>query len=434
MTTKILITAVLFIIAAMNISAQTIHQKSVKFESSETAVLVGNEGLAMRTTNSGDNWTVLTTGITANLNSNDFYSYMEEETTHKIHLAVGNNGMIIKSVDDGATWEVKTSNTKENLNDVFILSRMLTAACGDNGTLLYSSDFGDTWINIPTGLIDNFNDILFIEGIDQTVSRELYLAQVTGVIASSTGMMTATGLGASWLQTSSRGIEMNMNSVNYVAGDVLYASGNAGVILKSVNKGSSWEIVNSGTKNNIHEIKLLDDQISAVASCDDGVILNSFDGGATWNTISTVTDNDLYAVNFWSSALGIAVGENGIELYSTDSGKSWIEKEEDNSNVSGNNKLSNNAEELSLLQNYPNPFNPSTIISYAVPYDAYVSVKIYDMTGKEVRTLVNSQMAGGTYSVSFNAANLSSGIYFYVLRASTGSNEISKTMRMILTK
>lgn len=103
-------------------------------------------------------------------------------------------------------------------------------------------------------------------------------------------------------------------------------------------------------------------------------------------------------------------------------------------NIIGITPITTIAENFSLSQNYPNPFNPSTMINYELPFNASVSVKIYDMIGKEVRTLASGYQVAGTYTVSFDASNLSSGIYFYVLRASTGNNEVVKSMRMILTK
>lgn len=68
-----------------------------------------------------------------------------------------------------------------------------------------------------------------------------------------------------------------------------------------------------------------------------------------------------------------------------------------------------------LLQNYPNPFNPTTTISYSIPYSDFVSLKVYDVLGREVQTLVGEFQKAGTYSISFDAAGLSSGPYFYKL-------------------
>lgn len=86
--------------------------------------------------------------------------------------------------------------------------------------------------------------------------------------------------------------------------------------------------------------------------------------------------------------------------------------------------------EFSLYQNYPNPFNPTTTIKYDIPDNSLVTLKIYDVLGNEVTTLVNKQLSAGSYKVDFNAGNLSSGIYFY--RIDTG--KFSQTKKLILIK
>lgn len=73
--------------------------------------------------------------------------------------------------------------------------------------------------------------------------------------------------------------------------------------------------------------------------------------------------------------------------------------------------------EFSLEQNYPNPFNPSTIIEYQLPIVSNVSLKVYDILGNEIATLVNENKEAGNYAVEFNASRISSGIYFYKLQA-----------------
>jgi len=83
-----------------------------------------------------------------------------------------------------------------------------------------------------------------------------------------------------------------------------------------------------------------------------------------------------------------------------------------------------------LSQNYPNPFNPSTRIDYALPNNGNVILKIYDLTGKEVETILNDFRTAGYYTINFNASNLASGIYYYRL---TAGNDIAVN-KMVVVK
>ena len=86
---------------------------------------------------------------------------------------------------------------------------------------------------------------------------------------------------------------------------------------------------------------------------------------------------------------------------------------------------------FTLNQNFPNPFNPSTIIKYQVPQNSFVSLKVYNSLGQESATLVNGMVNAGSYEVQLNCSNLSSGVYFYVMKA--GENFV-QTKKMILMK
>ncbi len=88
------------------------------------------------------------------------------------------------------------------------------------------------------------------------------------------------------------------------------------------------------------------------------------------------------------------------------------------------------ADKYGLEQNYPNPFNPSTIIKYSISEESFVTLKIYDILGNEVASLVNEKRGPGDYSVTFNASKLVSGVYIYSLRAGNHS----ETRKMILAK
>ena len=84
-------------------------------------------------------------------------------------------------------------------------------------------------------------------------------------------------------------------------------------------------------------------------------------------------------------------------------------------------------EKYSLSQNYPNPFNPVTKINFAIPKQRFVTIRLYDILGREVSRLVNEYMTAGEYTIDFNAGNLSSGIYFYRMEIN-GFSDIKKMM------
>ena len=95
-----------------------------------------------------------------------------------------------------------------------------------------------------------------------------------------------------------------------------------------------------------------------------------------------------------------------------------------------NNPISSQPHAFSLAQNYPNPFNPTTTIRFNIPSQGFVSLKIYDITGSKVATIVNGNMQEGSYSYIWNADYLSSGVYFYQLKAGS----LVETKKLVLLK
>ncbi len=93
--------------------------------------------------------------------------------------------------------------------------------------------------------------------------------------------------------------------------------------------------------------------------------------------------------------------------------------------------ISTVAEKFSLEQNYPNPFNPSTVISFQLAVYSFASLKVFDLLGREITTLVNENLQPGTYEINFNGTNLTTGIYFYSLSI---EGKRFDTKKMILIK
>ena len=93
-------------------------------------------------------------------------------------------------------------------------------------------------------------------------------------------------------------------------------------------------------------------------------------------------------------------------------------------------QIMSSLEDFALYQNYPNPFNPSTNISFSIPVQGMVSLKIFNLIGQEIDVLVNENLSAGNYSLKWNAKDQANGIYFYRLV----SDSFSETKKMILLK
>ncbi|MBS1493072.1 MAG: T9SS type A sorting domain-containing protein [Bacteroidetes bacterium] len=153
--------------------------------------------------------------------------------------------------------------------------------------------------------------------------------------------------------------------------------------------------------------------------CSSNYIYTSVDNGNIWILLYTARPNKpVKTMGNNSDYLYVSIGNSGLIKRPV-------------ANLIGVTLISSDIPRSYLLhQNYPNPFNPSTKISYDLPESGNVSVKIFNINGKEIAEIVNEYQAAGKYEAYFDGKNLSSGIYFYVLR----SNDFVSTKKMMLVK
>lgn len=166
------------------------------------------------------------------------------------------------------------------------------------------------------------------------------------------------------------------------------------------------------------------------------VCLNEYQD-TIWNFATTFKvfqdESDIPAVTYTlAKGLGFT-GSSAWELayFSTTLRYAEIDGVEYGTQITGTENTNNNQSKIYFLyQNYPNPFNPATNIEYLIPQPGLVNIKVYDVLGNEIETLVNEEKIAGRYSVSFDGINLASGIYFYLLR----SGSFTQMRKMILLK
>jgi len=164
---------------------------------------------------------------------------------------------------------------------------------------------------------------------------------------------------------------------------------------------------------------------------DRGLVYKTTNGGANWGYQIPDTSYRIYQyrfINFVNGLKGwafpVSVNRN---IYTFTGGDSTLY-----TSIKNDNK--HIADNFILYQNYPNPFNQSTVIKYEIQKPGYVAVKVYDVTGKEIRTLMNERKTAGSYSVTFDAGGLSSGVYFYKFTYNSRESERSEIRKMLYIK
>ena len=415
-TTISLAVMVLFIAASSFAQVTALNEHSVKFSGTASATLVGQDGLILKTTNNGIDWLELTSNIT-----NTLFGNAEKSG---ISFAAGENGVVLRSTDSGLNWDVQLPGTFENLNDIELIDANKVVTCGNNGVIYFSTDCGATWTATNSGTTRSLNDIKF-------------LATGVGYITGELGtLLKSTDAGATWQAINMNFTNNKFNAVEAIDEYSLVLVGDNGSIFLSVDGGFSWFAPTGNLyTSNLNDVVFFDADNGIIAG-NDGLILKTDDGGYSWyaaNTTFSGDGYDFYAVAFADAFNGIATGVNGTEVYSVDGGMNWTETPPGFSNQTpGSQRSVKN--EVSLNQNYPNPFNPSTKISFDMPAGGNVTLKVFDITGKEIALLASGYYNSGSHSVSFNASALSSGVYFYKLNVTGGNTESFKVMKMILTK
>lgn len=302
-----------------------------------------------------------------------------------------------------AAWDGFIAYPPHDTNRVYILT-----LCG----LSITTDNGKDWSNI----IEKKYFVGYFLSADYKSDSILYYA---GNIYDSDSNQTYSGLfaskdhGSTWdsianIPGSFVYAKMLARRNTFILGTAQYSNPNAASgIYFSTDRGKAWEQKLSNLNvNALIRDKIHPQHIYAVTS---NGIYRSYDEGNTWrvynNTLPTKKLRDIVK-DPYSDTLYVATDMGVYKVF--DKVVTGIEEDQNQLPVF-----------FTLFQNYPNPFNPTTTLSFSLERSSFISLKIYDVFGREVRTLVNQYLPAGYKSAAFEAGNLSSGVYFYRLQAGT---------------
>ena len=315
---------------------------------------------------------------------------------------------------NGKTWQDKSISKVKGVNFWGIaIDPDLVRVCGSGGSLYQGSSTlikHTTWSQINLG----------IEKVDyKNIVFTAYKKSLVAGDHSSLFSIIRTLYG--WRVNSfSFPYEYDFNDIFFLYNLYGWIIGKYGIVLKSTDTGNSWDVIAQLDNNELYSVQFLSTKVGYTVGTN-GSLFKSVDGGYNWQQINTGVTNLFKKVQFINYDTGWIVGTNGVILKTTNANNLVI------SNVEKTESLPS---EYSLSQNYPNPFNPSTTISFKIPKTDFVSLKIYDALGNEIKTIVNEIKTAGKFSVNFDGSNLPSGVYFYRLT----SGNFSKTKKLLLLK
>jgi len=314
------------------------------------------------------------------------------------HYGIG----VYISTNSGTSWTA----TGPGLMRVFSLAtRGQHVFAGSSGSVFLSTDNGVNWAATNNGLPNTFVIALCASGTN------LFAGTDAG------GIYLSTNDGANWASASSG---LTNSTVNALAanGNIVFAGTWGGGIYLSSDNGESWTPVNDGlTNNNIFALAASGGNLFAGTGPNGGVFLST-NNGASWTSVNGGLTSTFVR------ALVVA----GPYLFAGTSSGVWRRPLSELVSVKDDHLTL--PENFTLGQNYPNPFNPSTAIDYEIVDRSHVVLRVFDLLGREVASLVNDIEEPGYKSVRWDAGNVPSGIYFYQLSAGS----FIETRKMLLVK
>lgn len=366
---------------------------------------------------------------------------------------------IYKTTNGGDSWilqKEKIANIEGHFVRLFILDSLHLWVLGhsfsptfdqEQACVDYSTDGGITW---NTVLINNFTST--------NLGPIFFFNESEGIVFKDYPYFTKDG-GMNWTvgDTSKR---LGTSDVFFINRDIGWMVGAKGVsigfIAKTIDKGYSWDYKSDSLFTPILTSVAFADSLHGFcignnSNLSSGVIYWTQDGGETWERKQIYGSGGFWDIGFIDKENGWITGDGRV-WKTTDGGRNWsyeylsssavllkiviLKNEKKAYILAGQDKEGKSSifravdlptgikettgklpSDFRLLQNYPNPFNQSTMIRYQIPIACKVTLKIYDMLGHHIATLLNEEKQPGSYEVKFDGNNLASGVYFYSLHA-----------------
>jgi hypothetical protein len=352
----------------------------------------------LRSSDHGTTWVAVNTGLTVT-------AVEELAVRDTILFAATWGGGVFRSTDYGEHWVPKNAGLTNNIVTALVRCNrgLFAGTWGFSADGVFrSTDDGETWTQVVNGL--TMLDIEHLSACDSLI----YASTWNGIFVSSNG-------GNTWQQPDSTVTYVEVVGVN--AGE-RYAGTYGSGAFRSTDFGVHWIQVNNGlTDWDVETFAFTAWHV--FAGTWGGGVCRSTDHGLNWTAINT---------GFGYNYVGCLLVADSF-LYAGANDGVW-RRPLSQILVGVDDDAPRQPTEFSLEQNYPNPFNPKTNITFHIANVDIVTLAIYDVLGREVATLVNEVRHPGTYTVDFDASELSSGVYIYRMQAGDGV----RAMKLVVVK
>jgi photosystem II stability/assembly factor-like uncharacterized protein len=366
--------------------------------------------------------------------------------------ACGDN-IIYKTTNAGQNWILQPNPAQCYIEQICPVDSNIVYAAGWF-TMLKTTNGGQNWIGIFAGTygsgLPQLEGVHFInsntgwfcgnmrmlkttngcQSWDSTIINgymwDIYFRnELEGVSCGEYCMYKTTNGGINWnlIQMPFTTFMQMFFRISFVNNQFGWVAGNGKNIYRTTNFGSNWDSIGYISEASESYSVRFSGLNTGFSGGTFGKLFKTTDGGHNWRQENISNLNPGYIMSIWAFNDSVlwAVGGGGMIIHTTTGG-------EPVGIINNNQKVS---DKFILYQNYPNPFNPTTNIKYQIANSKYITLKVYNLLGKEITALVNEYKKVGTYEVNFDGSNLSSGIYFYSLFA---DGKIMDTKKFVLLK
>lgn len=376
------------------------------FSDANNGLACGSSGLVIRTTDGGTTWTT----STSNFGTSVVYALKNIEPNK--YIIVGSSGKYGISTDGGATFaQSVTPGSTSAVYDVDFFDTQTGWLVGSSGTIFKTTDGGTTWVEQVSG---STSTLYSVKAINATT------AWVGG--SGGTIIYTTDG-GATWKRAPQvLGAISTSYGVASIGGYIWFTGTGGEIIQGFADPNIPVELASFSASVNEGIVHL--NWQTATETNNQGFYVESSLDTKTWNQngfiagAGTTTEMREYSYSVpFNGTRNLYFRLRQMDFDGTFNYSNIIE-------------VSLNPYEFSLSQNYPNPFNPATTINFTLPTPQNVSLDIFNSAGEKVATIVNESLQAGYHSINFNASKLSSGVYFYSIKA----GDFVAVRKMILLK